>query len=96
MGCIYNKNDFCTNNQCPMCTYYCPVPNTEGVCKHEDREEDVYMLTPKCIFESVLLDYVELNNCLVDAIWEDFLYQMTIHGYIEIEEEEESEAWQNE
>lgn len=35
--CKYLQDEMCVNDQCPMCADYCPVPNTPGVCKHEER-----------------------------------------------------------
>lgn len=29
--------EICTNAECPMCCDYCPVADTEGVCRFEDR-----------------------------------------------------------
>ena len=37
--CKYCKDEFCVNDQCPMRADYCPVPDTPGVCKHEERIE---------------------------------------------------------
>ena len=36
--CEWMVDEFCTNDQCPMCADYCPVPDTPGVCRHEERE----------------------------------------------------------
>lgn len=35
--CRWNRDEFCTNANCPMRGDYCPVPDTPDVCKHEDR-----------------------------------------------------------
>jgi hypothetical protein len=35
--CKYYYDEFCVNNKCPMCADYCPVPDTENVCKWEER-----------------------------------------------------------
>jgi hypothetical protein len=37
--CKYCQDEFCTNDKCPMRADYCPVPDTEDVCKWEDRSE---------------------------------------------------------
>ena len=37
MECIYNIDEFCTNDKCPACADFCPVPDSEGICKYEDR-----------------------------------------------------------
>lgn len=36
--CTYCLDEFCVNAECPMCADYCPVPDTPGVCRYEDRE----------------------------------------------------------
>ena len=38
--CKWCKDEICVNADCPMCTDYCPVPDTEGVCRFEDRGAD--------------------------------------------------------
>ena len=35
--CKYYYDEFCVNDQCPMCADYCPVPDVPDVCKWEDR-----------------------------------------------------------
>ena len=35
--CKYYYDEFCVNDKCPMCADYCPVPDTENVCKWEER-----------------------------------------------------------
>lgn len=35
--CNWCKDKICVNADCPICCDYCPVPDTEGVCKFEDR-----------------------------------------------------------
>lgn len=35
--CNWCKDEICVNADCPICCDYCPVPDTEGVCKFEDR-----------------------------------------------------------
>ena len=38
MDCKYCQGDeVCVNADCPMCADFCPVPDTEGVCRFEDR-----------------------------------------------------------
>lgn len=37
--CKYCQDEFCTNDKCPMRADYCPVPDTEEVCKWEDRSD---------------------------------------------------------
>lgn len=36
-GCRWCINEICTNDKCPMCADFCPVPNDTGVCRHEER-----------------------------------------------------------
>lgn len=38
--CIYCYDEFCIHPDCPMRADYCPVPDTEGVCRYEDRRVD--------------------------------------------------------
>lgn len=83
MECSYNKNEFCTNDQCPMCADYCPVPDFAGVCKYENREEERYVLTPKGCFVSALLNHINLDEDVIDFIWRDFTESMEAHGYIQ-------------
>ena len=35
--CKWMQDEICVNADCPMCTGYCPVPDTEGVCRFEER-----------------------------------------------------------
>lgn len=35
--CQWNHDEFCVNDQCPMCADYCPVADVEGVCRFEER-----------------------------------------------------------
>lgn len=81
MECKYNQDEFCTNDQCPMFADYCPVPDVEGVCKYEDREE-VCALTLKGCFVSALMDHISLDEDIIDFIWHDFVALMESHGYI--------------
>ena len=39
--CNWCKDEICVNADCPICCDYCPVPDTEGVCKFEDRARDI-------------------------------------------------------
>jgi hypothetical protein len=32
-------DEICVNDDCPVCADYCPVPDTDGVCRYEDRKE---------------------------------------------------------
>ena len=37
--CKYCQGEVCVNADCPMRADYCPVPDVEGVCRFEEREE---------------------------------------------------------
>lgn len=36
----WEHGGICTNADCPKCAEDCPVPDTEGVCRYEDREQE--------------------------------------------------------
>lgn len=38
--CVWELDEICTNDQCPMVADYCPVMGVEGVCKYEELEEE--------------------------------------------------------
>ena len=81
--CKYNKNEFCTNDQCPMCADYCPVPDTEGVCKFEEREEE-YVLTPQgCLKAAITSAGVIITQDTFNVLWDDFSALMKRFGYVE-------------
>ena len=81
MECKYNKDEFCTNDQCPMRGDYCPVPDIEGVCKYEEREE-TWMLTPKGCLTVALQNHLMIGDDLIDFIWDDFSSIMERCGYV--------------
>ena len=83
MECKFNQDEFCTNNQCPMCGDYCPVPDVEGICKHEERIEEKWKLTPKGCFVAALKNHISIDEDLIDFIWEDFEELMLRQGYVE-------------
>ena len=35
--CKWMQDEVCVNADCPACADYCPVANTPGVCKYEER-----------------------------------------------------------
>lgn len=87
MECKYNHDEFCTNDQCPMRGDYCPVPTTDGVCKYEDREEEVWVLTPKgCLEAAMIAAGIKITDSELDALWDDFSALMKQFGYVEGEE----------
>lgn len=76
----------CTNADCPVCADVCPVPDTEGVCCHEQRVEVAYVLTPKGCASLALKDagLVESSvDPVVDVFWESFSALMKKFGYVE-------------
>ena len=84
MECKYNQDEFCTNADCPMRGDYCPVPDIDGVCQYEDREEERYVLSPKGCFITALNDYnLYLDDNDYDNIWESFRELMIKFGYVE-------------
>ncbi len=36
--CKWCYDDICCNDRCPVCADYCPVPETPGVCRFEERD----------------------------------------------------------
>lgn len=89
MVCRYCENEICVNDQCPLYVDYCPVPDIEGVCKFEEREDEQWMLTPKGCFTAALLakadrcDMLRLTEETLDFVWEDFVKLMQRNGYIQ-------------
>lgn len=80
----------CTNPECPMRGDCCPVPDTEGICKHEERVEKRYKLTPKGCATAALLAAGLIktsSNPAVEAFWKDFAGLMERNGYVQEEPE---------
>ena len=76
----------CFNAECPMRGDCCPVPDTEGVCKFECREEESYELTPKscAIAGLVAAGLIRSENAAaVDIFWAEFTLLMQKFGYIQ-------------
>ena len=69
----------------------CPVPDTEGICRYEDRtEEEVWKLTPKGCACVALEHAGFVKSSLDDAcdvFWEEFSRLMDLCGYIKEETE---------
>ena len=38
--CKWMQDEICVNADCPKCSDYCSVPDTEEVCRFEDRGVD--------------------------------------------------------
>ena len=86
MECIYGYG-ICTNKECPACGRKCPVPDDEGICAHEKREEVYYRLTPKgCLVSALINAGVQLDTKTLDDVWNDFTETMTNLGYIQEED----------
>ena len=87
MKCIYNETGACTNTLCPACLTLCPVPDTEGICQYEVREEDdneYYTLTPKgCLLLAFMHNNIIVDEHTFDNIWNEFAETMEALGYIE-------------
>ena len=83
MICRYCENEICVNDQCPMFANYCPVPDMDGVCKYEFREEERFVLTPKGCFIAALSNHIQLDEDIVDFIWKDFTDLMKTFDYVE-------------
>jgi hypothetical protein len=71
-----------------MCADYCPVPDMDGVCKYEDRDE-AYIPTPKGCFYMALCNHVD--DIDIDKAWNDFNNFMDRYGYIQHEESMKTE-----
>lgn len=78
----------CTNDQCPMCADACPVPDVEGVCQFEERQETTYELTPKGCASVALMDAKLIRSSsdpAVDVFWDSFSHLMEKFGYVKTE-----------
>lgn len=87
MICKYCENEICVNDQCPMCADYCPVPDTKGVCKFEEREDERWALAPNGCFSVALNNHIKLDEDIIDFIWKDFTELMQKFGYVENNED---------
>lgn len=75
----------CFNPESPMRGDACPVPDTEGLCRFEDREAEVYKLTPKGCAVAALIDAHLVNRSddpQVNAFWDSFSKLMEKFGYV--------------
>jgi hypothetical protein len=67
-----------------MCADHCPVPDVEGICKYEDRKEEVWRLTPKgCLAAALDKNDLHIADDYFDAVWKDFFDLMKKFGYAE-------------
>lgn len=72
----------CCNPECPMRGDCCPVPDTEGVCKFECREEEI---TPKgCAIAGLMAAGLiqSADAAAVDIFWAEFSLLMQKFGYV--------------
>lgn len=58
--CNWCKDEICVNADCPICCDYCPVPDTEGVCKFEDRSERHFTVA-----EGRMKEYIDREEALL-------------------------------
>ena len=80
----------CTNGECPMCADACPVPDVEGFCRYEQREEAAYMLTPKGCASIALRDaglVPSVSDPRIDVFFDSFQRLMVKCGYVAEKEE---------
>ena len=76
--------EICFNPESPMRGDSCPVPDTEGVCRFEDREK-AYELTPKgcalaALMDANLVGYTE--DTRIAVFWNSFSELMEKNGYM--------------
>ena len=58
--CNWCKDEICVNADCPICCDYCPVPDTEGVCKFEDRSERHFT-----VVDGRMKEYIDREEALL-------------------------------
>lgn len=78
----------CFNPDSPMRADECPVPDVEGVCKYEDREEEVLTLSPKGCALVALMDAKLVRTTddpQIDVFWDSFSKLMEKFGYVKEE-----------
>lgn len=66
--CRFELDEVCVNAECPMCADFCPVPDTPGVCRYEDRQEEkATAAAPICKYCASYIQDAELcrspNGC---------------------------------
>lgn len=83
MECKFSNGGICGHVECPMYYEECPVPDTEGICRYEEREEEIWTLTPKgCLIAALEKHNIHIDD-IIDEIWDDFSSLMTRLGYVE-------------
>lgn len=81
--CKYEVEELCTNKQCPLCGAHCPVQDTAGMCKHEERVDEHLVLTPKGCFIAAVNNHLCASDATIELIWADFADMMQKFGYVE-------------
>ena len=91
--CKWLHDEFCTNDQCPMCADYCPTAQYPGVCKYEELVDVKYCLAPVgCLAAALTEGGVDITQVDVEKIFETFKELMVREGYMTVtEDDEESE-----
>lgn len=84
--------NICANPDCPMRADECPVPDTEGICRYEDRPslDESWKFTPKGCASSALKTaglVKSVSDPVVDVFWEEFSRLMKLCGYVKEEKE---------
>lgn len=75
----------CINPDCPMCADVCPVPDVDGICKFEAREEESYVLTLQGCAAVALRDaglVQSIDDPAVDQFFRSFCDLMQKFGYV--------------
>lgn len=90
--CKWLKDEFCVNDQCPMCADYCPTAQFPGVCKYEELVDVQYRLAPMgCLSAALTEAGVDITKVDVELIFNTFQELMIREGYLEIVNSEPEE-----
>jgi hypothetical protein len=80
MSCRYCKDEFCVNDQCPLRADYCPVPDTPGVCRYEERVKNP--LTPKeCLAAAFDNCSQEMRESEIEELFESLTKILCDNGW---------------
>lgn len=83
MECKFSNGGICGHVECPMYYEECPVPDTEGICRYEEREDEIWTLTPKgCLIAAFEKHNIHIDD-IINEVWDDFSSLMTKLGYVE-------------
>lgn len=81
MKCGFENGGICRSMDCPSCGAECPVPEIDGICRHEDRREE-YKLTPNgCAMAAFMKAGLDLGK--LEVFWEEFCRLMERDGYVQ-------------